>query len=90
MMRLRQLQEDKVQEAERAFAVLVEMSQMERLPKDWAGRRELCNDVMNRVWGTPKARSENEASGTQTIRVEYVKRSISGTNGAPPETATDS
>lgn len=90
MMRLRKLQEEKVDEAERSFAILAELAQMEKLPKDWDARKVLCESVMNRVWGLPKARNENEQSGTQKIVVEYVKRTNGAADGNAPSPTADS
>lgn len=59
MVALRKLQGEKVEAAERSFAILVELAHMERLPKDWEARKELNESVMNRIWGLPKARTEN-------------------------------
>jgi hypothetical protein len=67
MMALRELQAEKVAEAERSFAIVAEMAQMDDLPKDWAARLELCNSVMNRVWGTPKAHTEISGTTTQNV-----------------------
>lgn len=79
MMRLRKLQEEKVDEAERSFAILAELAQMEKLPKDWDARRTLCNDVMNRVWGAPK--TKQEISGDNGKPFEIILRAVDYRNG---------
>lgn len=79
MIALRKLQEEKVEEAERSFAILAEMAQMERLPKDWEARRQLCNDVMSRVWGMPKAKTE--LSGDKDNPVNIALTAVDYRNG---------
>jgi len=88
MVALRELQAEKVKEAERSFAILVELSQMEELPEDWEARKALNESVMNRVLGLPKAITDT--TGVQTIRVEYVKRANGGTDGNAPSAGSDS
>jgi hypothetical protein len=76
------IESEKVEDAEYAITLYVSVMRDEEQPLDL--RLDCAEWVANRVMGLPKARNENDNSGTQTIRVEYVKRPNGAVNGDAP------
>lgn len=65
------LNEEKVSDAERAFALLVEWMDDNTLKEDF--RKGCAVEVMDRVWGKPKQVVAGDANEPLKIVVEYIE-----------------